>query len=159
MGFGAWAALGAVAALLLVLLVVLSGRRRMQQALDESRADVQTLRARLDEIENAQVVAATLPVVPDNDYLITTAGDDHGSAPDPARVPNRVVLSATLGEPLVKAVAFGYGVRRALSPDTRHRIAFEMRREVKRARKQRRRETKRMARRAASDREHSEAAA
>ncbi len=55
-------------------------------------------------------------------------------------VPDRVVLSATLGEPLVKAVALGHGVRRALAPQTRNRIRFAMRREVKRARKVRRRE-------------------
>lgn len=53
--------------------------------------------------------------------------------------------SVTLGEPLLKAVAFGYGVRRALSPESRNRIAFEMRREVKRARKERRRAARRPA--------------
>ena len=46
-------------------------------------------------------------------------------------VPDRVVLSATVGEPLVKAVAFGHGVRRALSAESRNRIWFEMRREVR----------------------------
>ena len=55
-------------------------------------------------------------------------------------VSDRVVLNAALGEPLVRAVALGHGVRRALSAETRHRIRFEMRREAKRARKQRRRE-------------------
>jgi hypothetical protein len=65
-------------------------------------------------------------------------------------VPNRVVLSAAFGEPLVKVVAFGFGLRRALSPESRNRIAFEVRREVKRARKQRRRATKRAARQAAA---------
>ena len=57
-------------------------------------------------------------------------------------MPDRVVLSATLGEPLVRAVALGHGVRRALSAESRNRIRFEMRREVRRARKQRRREMK-----------------
>jgi len=42
----------------------------------------------------------------------------------------------------VKVVAFGHGVRRALSAESRNRIWFEMRREVRRARKQRRREMK-----------------
>jgi len=37
------------------------------------------------------------------------------------------------------------GVRRALSPESRNRIAFEMRREVKRARKERRRAARRPA--------------
>lgn len=152
MELGLLVALGGVAALLLVLLcvllgVVFSGRRRLRQALDASRADVESLRARLDEIEASRAAAATLPVVPQTEYLITTAGEPtHGAR----QVPNRVVLSATLGEPLVKAVAFGYGVRRALSPQTRNRIVFEMRRAVKRARKQRRRDAKRAARKAVS---------
>lgn len=152
MEIGPLVALGGVAALVLVvgcglLALVLSGRRRIRRALAASRADVEALRARLDEIEAARAVAATLPVVPPTEYLITTAG---APAPEPGRVPNRVVLSATFGEPLVKAVAFGYGVRRALSPQSRNRIVFEMRREVRRARKQRRRETKRAARDAAT---------
>ena len=140
---GPLVALGGVAALLLVALcgllgVVIAGRRRMQQELDVSRADVESLRTRLDEIEASRAAAVTLPVVPQTEYLITTAGTDA----EVHQVPDRVVLSATFGEPLVKLVAFGYGVRRALSPQTRNRIAFEMRREVKRARKQRRREVK-----------------
>jgi hypothetical protein len=71
-------------------------------------------------------------------YLITDAGLEK---PEP-NVPDRVVLSATLGEPLVKVIAFGHGVARALSPESRNRIWFEVRREVRRARRQRRRETK-----------------
>jgi len=42
----------------------------------------------------------------------------------------------------VRLVSLGYGVRRALSAENRNRIRFEMRREVKRARKQRRRDLK-----------------
>ena len=39
-------------------------------------------------------------------------------------------------------LSLGYGVRRALSAENRNRIRFEMRREVKRARRQRRRDLK-----------------
>jgi hypothetical protein len=52
------------------------------------------------------------------------------------------VLSATLGEPLVRVVSLGHGVRRALSAESRNRIRFEVRREARRSRKQRRREMK-----------------
>jgi len=93
---------------------------------------------------------------------------NHGSAyldaPDPARAPTEYVITH-LGEPVAEpepeveaapAVAPGlfadlvlretvvqtaslfHGVRRALSPENRNRIRFEMRREVKRSRKQRR---------------------
>jgi hypothetical protein len=143
-------ALGGAAALLLAMLCVLlalavSGRRRMQRDLAAARADVDTLRARLEDLEASRVAPAAAPVVPQVEYLITTAG-----AASAERVPNRVVLSAAFGEPLVKVVAFGFGLRRALSPESRNRIAFEVRREVKRARKQRRRATKRAARQAAA---------
>jgi hypothetical protein len=37
----------------------------------------------------------------------------------------------------VKVAAFGHGLRRALSPESRNRIGFEMRREVRAARKRR----------------------
>ena len=47
-----------------------------------------------------------------------------------------------LRESLVKAASLGYGVRRALAPETRNRIRFEMKREVKRSRRQRRAELK-----------------
>ena len=45
-----------------------------------------------------------------------------------------------LRESVVKAAALAYGVRRGLAPANRNRIWFEMRREVKRARKERKAE-------------------
>jgi hypothetical protein len=141
-----WAALGGAAALALVLLgaalaVVLTGRRtRAHEA--AARADMDSLRARVEELsaELATSRAATV-TTPAADYVITTAGDlPRAQLP---QVPERAVLSVTLGEPLVKLTAFGHGVRRALSPESRNRISFEMRREVKRARKARRRAARR----------------
>jgi hypothetical protein len=148
-----WAALGATAALLLVLVgiglaLVIGGRRaraREQAALASARADVETLHARLEELsaELAASRGAALPAQPQAEYVITNAGDHSSDMQDLPRVADRAVLSATLGEPLVKLAAFGYGLRRALSAETRNRIAFEMRREVKRARKERRRAARR----------------
>ena len=43
----------------------------------------------------------------------------------------------------MRLVSYGYGVKRALSAENRNRIAFEVKREVRRSRKQRRREEKR----------------
>lgn|SRR5680860_356811 len=159
-------ALSCVVVLLLVLLVVLlantlSGRRRMRQALADSRVDVEALRTQLEamsnEIESARIVAAAAPAVPQTEYLITSVGGSH-LFENEAAVSNRAVLSVAFGEPLVKVVAFGYGVRRALSPETRNRIAFEMRREVKRARKERRRDTKRAGRQASRSERREDAA-
>ena len=63
-------------------------------------------------------------------------------------------LNAAPVDYAVKAASLGYGVRRALAPETRNRIRFEMRREVKRSRRQRRAELKEFRRaRLARDRE------
>ena len=45
-----------------------------------------------------------------------------------------------LRESVIRLGSLAHGVRRALDAETRNRIRFEMRREVKRARKQRRAE-------------------
>jgi len=131
---------GAAAAVLLVLVgllvVVLRGRAESRRQLASALAETAELRRRLDELEQAAALerARTAEAA----YVITDAGEPKAEP----NVPDRVVLSATVGEPLVKAVSFGHGVRRALSPESRNRIWFEMRREVRRARKQRRREMK-----------------
>ena len=147
-----WAALGATAALLLVLLVVgvllAAGSRRArarEDALASARTDMEALRSQVEELSAALAAsqgAAELSTAP-TEYVITTAGEASSRRQDLPQVPERAVLSVTLGEPLVKLAAFGYGVRRALAPESRNRIAFEMRREVKRARKQRRRAARR----------------
>lgn len=142
-----WAALGVVAALFVVLLglavaAVRSGRRAVARE-QVARADLEELRSRLDAL-SAELAASRSPAaaVPhDTEYLITDAGASADS--DLPRVPERAVLSVTVGEPLVKAAAFGWALRRVLSAESRNRIAFEMRREVKRARKARRRAARR----------------
>ena len=79
------------------------------------------------------------------DYVITRVGDQEPRTDDDvvAAGPARVVAAPlfadlVLRESVVQAAALAAGVRRALAPETRHRVRVEMRREVKRARKQRR---------------------
>ncbi|WP_235735113.1 hypothetical protein [Nocardioides alcanivorans] len=122
--------LGVVAALL-----VRSSReqaRRTQAALEQARVDAAELRARLD----ALTVAAAAPKV--EEFVIT----DLGSAPEPTpvaqRIEGRLFLDIVARESVVKAAAFGHGIRWALTPENRNRISFEMKREVKRRRKERR---------------------
>ena len=133
---------GAVVVLILlacVLLVVLRSRAESRRELASAQAETAELRARLDRLsEQLERQSTTMIRVDDPAYVITDAGE-------PARepnVPDRVVLTATMGEPLVKVVAFSHGVARALSAESRNKIRFEVRREVRRARKQRRREMK-----------------
>lgn len=147
-----WAVLGGAAALTLallcaVLLLLLSQRRRQRRdaaALGAARADVEALRARVDALthvlEQTRRATAAMPVVPSSELLITTAGTGDVTT---SEAPDHPVLSVTVGEPLVRLAALGYGVRRALSAQSRNRITFEMRREVRRARKERRRAARR----------------
>jgi hypothetical protein len=136
---------GAAVALLLVCVVVLVlrsrtiSRRHLAAALARAEAETAELRSRLDALtEQLERQSSSMIRVDDPAYVIT----DAGAPPLEPTIADRVVLSATLGEPLVKVVAFGHGMRRALSAESRNKIWFEMRREVRRARKQRRREMK-----------------
>jgi hypothetical protein len=137
---------GAAVVLLLVaclLVGLLRGRaktrRELAAALSAAQQETADLRRRLDALtEQLERQSASMIRVDDPAYVIT----DAGAPAVELSVPDRVVLSATVGEPLVKAVALGHGIRRALSAESRNKIWFEMRREVRRARKQRRREMK-----------------
>ena len=131
-----------------LLAVALTGSRRAGRALEASRAEVAALTARIEHLERTRRTPE--PVVPETGFLITDVGtrhDDQGDDPGDDAARTQMVLSAVVAEPLVKALAFGYGVRRALSPQNRNRIRFEVRREVRRARKLRRRGARQAARR------------
>ena len=129
-------AVAVVALIGVAVLVVLfaSERRRYAEQLVTQRAEIEQLRAE-KVMETAMLPRETQTVA---EFLITDAGTEQ--AGEFAPVDDRLVLSATLGEPLVRAAAFGHGLRRALSPRALNRIRFEMRREVRRSRRQRRRE-------------------
>lgn len=154
------AAGGALAMLVLVGLVALVRRRGRSRAdlveqLEAAQRESDDLRQRLDaataRLETAPAAAAAAAPVRRKprreapEYLITDAGLassllEGGVDPaDQVAVPDRLVLSATVGAPLVKAAAFTHGVRRAMSAESRNRIWFEMRREVRASRKRRRR--------------------
>jgi hypothetical protein len=136
-GGAAGAALLVLVVLLAVTLSRLAATRRQLRALEDRLG---SLADRLDLLE-----APAADAEPEESYLVPEALPlrivEDGADLRPA-VPDRLVLSATLGEPLVKAAAFGHGLRRALSARSRNRIWFEVRREVRRSRKQRRQDMK-----------------
>lgn len=70
--------------------------------------------------------------------VITALSADAAADPVPEPSAGRVV-SVTLAGPLMKAVAFSSGVRRALDDEHRMRVAYLYRKELKRQRKMRRR--------------------
>lgn len=145
MGFVGIAALCAalvVAAVVGALLVVLGRDRRVREELAAARAEAAELRDRLTELERVATRQQRVTSVP-AEFLITDAGSRRPEdEPGGQGVPDRLVLSATLGEPLVKAVALSHGLRRALSAESRNRIRFAMRQELRRTRRRRRREMK-----------------
>jgi len=159
-----WAVLaaGAVALVLLALVVVLSAalvrsRRVTATAVGEVVAHAADLQLRLDGLERRVADAGRRPGTggaPAPEFVITDLGDVRvraSTGPDrpdgaddgagtPQRVRGALFADLVLRESVVKAGALAYGVRRALAPESRNRIRFEMGREVKRARKERRAE-------------------
>ena len=148
------------AALLAGVVLARSSRRaraRLEGELAASREELQALHKRLDGLSR-QVEPTRSPRSArsaEEEFVITTAGLPEPRRSDevaPSDVPDRQLsakefTSVALGESLVTLASLAYGVRRALSPENRNRIAFEMRREVRRARKQRKADLKEAKRR------------
>ncbi len=141
----AWTVVVALLALLTLtvalLVTVVRGRRRAAADRAAARAEATALRERLDALERRIAApVATTASVEDRDYVITRIGaDDVVSDRLPAtRIDGPLFADLVLRESVVQAASLAAGLRRALAPETRNRIRFEMRREVKRARKQRR---------------------
>lgn len=121
-------------------------RRHTEELLAAAASDADALREQLAGLElelrsqsSAVETRDRVPVavVDDREYLITDLGKDRGP-----RVPARVVpapqfADILLRESVIKTAALAAGLRRALAPEVRNRIRFEMKREVKRSRKQR----------------------
>jgi hypothetical protein len=145
MDLPALAMLAALAVVVLGLAVIVvanaATRRRMQADVRSCRAEIADLRARVDELSRT---SGRPQDERHDDYVITAlplaAPPPVSVAGDPREAAGFVSLA--VGESLVRVVSLAHGVRRALSPESRNRIRFEMRREVKRARKQRRRDVR-----------------
>ena len=140
-----WAVAAVVAGLLLVVLalvlVTLRGRRRVARRLDAAHAEAEALRVQVEEIRRR--IEEPPAVRDEQEYVITGLGDglETHSARTPTAVdtvPAPMFADIVLRESVMQAASLAAGLRRALSPEVRNRIRFEMRREVKRARKQRR---------------------
>ncbi len=138
----AWAALvavGLLVLLVLVLAVVLArSRRRTAASLDAARRDAEALRTQVEAIERRLSEPVPRHRAEESEYTITTIGrQDPDPEPEPV-VPAPLFADLVLRESVVQAASLVAGLRRALAPETRNRIRFEMRQEVKRARRQRR---------------------
>ena len=128
----------AVLAALAATITVLISRRKMRNLVTEQSAQLALLKDEISGLAQRVEQAQTAPDPAAEALLITGVGTESA---EPA-ISDRLVLSATVGEPLVKSLAFAHGLRVALSAESRNRIRFEMKREVRRARKQRRQDMK-----------------
>lgn len=133
------AAVGSAAALVLLVVCLLLWRttRRLSARVEVLEAEQSTPRT-----AQGQVVSEPSP------YVIT-ALDETEAEPRPdggpvvtARIDGPMFADIVARETVIKAAGLAHGLRRALSAETRNRIRFEMKREVKRSRKQRRSDMK-----------------
>lgn len=157
------AALGALTLASLVIAVVLArSRATTARELRSVHAEVASLRAQVEDFERRPAPPARARADADPDFVITRLVDGDalpttGSTTGPTatanatptgpggaveRVDSALFADLVLRETVVKAASLTHGLRRALAPESRNRIRFEMGREVKRARKQRRAEVK-----------------
>lgn len=126
--------------------------RRTREHTDEVLATAaeatEELRQHLAEIEERIEAQRPVTSVPardeDPEYLITALGQRRSGGAKSAvpMLPAPVFADAVVRESMIRAAALVAGLRRALAPETRNRIRFEMKREVKRSRKQRKADVK-----------------
>ena len=149
-----WALVATTVAVLLLgllaaaaLVAVGRARRRAAADLDAVRRSAEELVARVEDVEHRLARQQRRESLDAHEYVITHVGEepeapsaveDGQDAQDAPTVPAPLFADLVLRESAVQAASLAHGLRRALAPETRHRIRFEMRREVKRARKQRR---------------------
>jgi hypothetical protein len=132
-------AVGGLAVVCLVLLVALL---RVRSHARRTAKELDVLRARLDDLERVSPPpAAAAPVVGPVEFVITDLGEEK-PPPEPVHLDGPAFADVVLRETVVKAASLAHGVRRGLAPATRNRIRFEMKQEVRRARKQRRADLK-----------------
>jgi hypothetical protein len=127
---------------LAVLVGVLAWRvHRLEQRLEAHRVPSSDPGDRKVAAAEMQVgpLDAERPVAEPVQYVITQVGEPEVAEPAQA-VPAPVFADLLLKETVVQTASLFQGLRRALSPETRNRIRFHMRQEVKRSRKQRRSE-------------------
>jgi hypothetical protein len=141
-----WVLAGGAFALAMVVSVLLAVRAaaRSNRELAAARAQARALADRLAVVEESLARGQT-ESRDSQSYVITHVGDHEPDDPVPpvvGRIDGKLFADIVARESAIKAVGLAHGLRRALAPEVRNRIRFEMKREVLRARKQRRTDLK-----------------
>jgi len=126
---------GALAVLVGVLLLRLRRLERRVAALSAS-SDPHSMFSTVDNVQIGSLDGEE----PVTEYVITRIGEPEPEPEPVPAVPAPVFADLLLKETVVQTASLFQGLRRALEPETRNRIRFHMRQEVKRSRKQRRAE-------------------
>jgi hypothetical protein len=136
----------ALGALTLVCVLLVVALVRLRARASRAAAELIGLRDRLDELAGRPGdMPAAAPVTAPVEYLITDLGREQPPV-QPVQLDGPAFVDIVVKEAVVKAASFAQGLRRGLAPATRNRIRFEMKQEVRRARKQRRADLKAAAR-------------
>lgn len=122
------AVLGAVALVALLVAVLALAAARRALALQSEPAD----RPVADQDPEPTTAEAEQTA-----YVITGMSTQASAAPTAERIDGRLFADIVARETLVKAASWGHGLRRALAPESRNRIRFEMRQQARRSRKDR----------------------
>jgi hypothetical protein len=138
------AVLLAVGGLSLVCLVLTLAVLRLRAAAARTRTELGRLREQLEELglRGPSSTTVTRPVAEPVEFVITDLGSQASQPPTPVQLDGAAFADTVLRESVVKAISLAHGLRRGLGPATRNRIRFEMKQEVRRARKQRRADLK-----------------
>jgi hypothetical protein len=134
----AWVLLTVTGVLAVVVGVLALRVRRLDAQVARLCASSDTPASSETAVNDPHVSLDAKPVAPE--YVITRVGEPEPEPEPVPTVPAPVFADLLLKESVVQTASLFQGLRRALSPETRNRIRFQMRQEVKRSRKQRRTE-------------------
>lgn len=135
------AAMAALLTALCALVLAVLARRRAARA----ETLLAVLTERLAVLESPAVQAPRHPQVDEVDtFVITRMGETEAreTVPVAQSIDGRLFADIVARETVVKAASWTAGLRRALSPESRNRIRFEVRQEARRAGRERRAEMK-----------------
>jgi hypothetical protein len=134
-------------------MLLAAARRGARRRLEEAEASEAELRERLEALEKRLARPEVSrrrrrdEKAAEKEYVITSLGEveEDGEPAEVEQVVQRTLTApafadAVFRETVVHSAALVHGVRRALSPEVRFKIRYEMHREVKRARKDRKSE-------------------